>query len=251
MFNFFKKKTVCPVSEENRIWIEDSFLWLIKEFGINVIIDKQTLLPTPDFFPINFNNKQTLIEEVTKIVCNQMDIDFDKIHLCEYSDSIISTQSITGFPIYTEKHTDDFLTTGLFFDTDTKNDKFIVAVEKTCLSDTENLIATIAHELAHVKLLGEKKLDINDEYLTDIFTAFYGLGIANANASFKFYNHGDRFYNKQGYLTQQEWGYVLGIYSYIKNEQSMNYLNYLSSSVRKDFTDALKFIEDNKHIVLV
>jgi hypothetical protein len=43
----------------------------------------------------------------------------------------------------------------------------------------------LAHEFSHIKLLGENRMQENHEHLTDLFTVVFGLGIFNANASFK------------------------------------------------------------------
>lgn len=51
------------------------------------------------------------------------------------------------------------------------------------LDEPEHMIATLAHEIAHIKLLGENRMEENDEIMTDLKTLFFGLGVFNANAA--------------------------------------------------------------------
>jgi hypothetical protein len=92
--------------------------------------------------------------------------------------------------------------------------KYSISLDEALLEKPESLIATIAHELSHVKLLGEKKLEQNDEMLTDFTTVFFGLGIFNANCAFQFYKQNDRWgYSNLGYLKIEEWAYALALFA--------------------------------------
>ena len=79
------------------------------------------------------------------------------------------------------------------------------------LKDPISLVATLAHELAHVLLLGGRLLvpeHPDMEPLTEIATIFLGLGVIRANgvSSFRQWNesgsHGWRF-QRSGYLLRQ------------------------------------------------
>ena len=93
---------------------------------------------------------------------------------------------------------------GLFLDKN-ESGNYEIFVERKNLSDPENLVATLAHEFAHIKLLGEKRLAFNDEFSTDLTTVVFGLGVFNANASFKEHKSYDSYrHNSIGYLMQKE-----------------------------------------------
>ncbi|MEX0966516.1 MAG: hypothetical protein WD077_04710 [Bacteroidia bacterium] len=129
-----------------------------------------------------------------------------------------------------------------------KNGKYHIALDRGNLQRPEILVATIAHELAHVKLLGEKKLETNDEYLTDLTTVFFGLGIFNANSCFQFYQSGARWgYNQLGYLRQEEWAYALALLAFMREEQNPEWSNFLCTSIKSDFKKSLKYIFENKN----
>lgn len=58
------------------------------------------------------------------------------------------------------------------------------------------LTAIIAHELGHVRLLGEDRaqgLDVDHERLTDLVTVFLGMGFLTANATCTFTKSVQRF----------------------------------------------------------
>jgi hypothetical protein len=62
--------------------------------------------------------------------------------------------------------------------------KFLIKIDKSGLGDPMGLVGTMAHELAHVLLLGEGRVmsDVYDnELLTDLTVVFHGLGIFLAN----------------------------------------------------------------------
>lgn len=73
------------------------------------------------------------------------------------------------------------LSTGRYIEDD---DGYIeILVEEKQLENPLSLIATLAHEMAHYKLLGEGRTGENDEVLTELTVLIFGLGIFNANTS--------------------------------------------------------------------
>ena len=141
------------------------------------------LYPTSECFPIRYDGSKESLTKTAEIVARQMEIDFNKINLETYEQNIQELSGDFGHRIWTEvdKDSDEKLAAGLFF---AKNDQgmYDIFIEKKNLSDPENLVATLAHEFSHIKILGEKRLDFNDEQLTDLTPVVFGLGIFNANS---------------------------------------------------------------------
>lgn len=251
MFNFSKNKNACPIDEENRIWIENSFIWLIHQFGENIVTKKKILLPIKEDFPIVFNGTEESAFSALKIVCRQMETNVDLIQLEFYKEKNTEINNEIGNSLFTQQYEDENYSVGLYLGK-TEQDKFIIGIEKSLLTDTDKLIATIAHELAHVKIAGENRLQDAAEHLIDLVTVFFGLGLFNANAAVKFYKSLDRCgYSKQGYFTQQEWGYALALYAYIKHEKQPQWMQYLTPNVKSDFIKSELFIYGNTDKVLV
>jgi hypothetical protein len=249
MFGFFRKskKTKCPIPEENRIWMEDAFKWLISEFTKEKIVSRKILRPTTEDFPFQFDQSENDASTLLPVIANQMEVEVSKIELRFYDQALIEFSTSTG-KIFSQEAPGEQYSAGTY--SSKKNGgKFIISIEASQLKNTENLIATLAHEVSHIKLIGERRIKKNDEYLTDLVPIIYGLGIFNANSSFKFYNNQDSWgYNKQGYLSQQEWGYALALFAFIRNEEKKPaWINYLTPNIKSDFLKSEQFIHANSN----
>jgi hypothetical protein len=253
VFGFFnhRRKQECPVNEEIRVWIENTFIWLIKKLGEEKIKNVRTLLPIEDHFPVKSDDTTQIVNSVLKTVATQMDVDPEQIIIDFYQEEPLELKGDFGYTLFSQPDPEESYSAGLYQGKD-ENGHYLISIEKNQLKELDKLIATLAHEIAHIKILGEGLLEKNDEHLTDILTVFYGLGIFNANTSFKFYKQTDSWgFTKQGYLSQQEWGYALAIYAYIRNEKSPLWLKFLSKSVYSDYCKSEAFIYENTDKVLV
>ena len=248
MFGLFSKKpNECPVDNEMRLWMENAFLWLATQFGHDNIANKTMLLPTPEHFPIHYDGSKESLIMTAKIIAHQMEINIDTVNLDIYDQNIQEFTGDLGYRIWTEVDKDrgEGLSAGLYFEMN-EDGKYDILIEKRNLSDPENLVATIAHEFSHIKILGEKRLDFNDEHLTDLTPVVFGLGIFNANSAFKEKKSFDNYsHDSLGYLKQREWGYALALYAFFRQEENPEWLKYLTSNIKSDFKKSMLFINDN------
>ena len=236
-----------------RLWIENTFLWLATQFGQGTIISKKVLVPTPQFFPVRYDGSQTSLIKTAEIIAAQMDINLDEVNLRTYDENIKIFEGGMGHRLFTEvdKTSKEKLTAGLYFGKN-KDDTYDIFIEQQNLKQPENLVATLAHEFAHIKILGEHRLDFNDEFLTDLTPVVFGLGIFNANASFRFFQSYEGWgHNSVGYLKQQEWGYALALYAYYRQEPSPEWEKYLTKNIRSDFRKSEAFIYANQDKVFI
>jgi hypothetical protein len=252
MFGFFgNKKTPCPVSEETRLWIEDSLIWLIREFGEEKFLGVKTLLPVPENFPVQLDGTEQMAYGLLAIVARQMDVEPGSISLDFYNEQLFEIRGDAGFTLYGQQYEDEKYSAGLYYG-EGADKKYSIAIELGQLKHPQKLVATLAHEIAHIKLLGEGRLENNDEHLTDLVTVFFGLGIFNANSAFNFQSDFEKWsYSKQGYLVQQEWGYALALYAYIRREEKPDWIKYLSKNIQSDFKKSAAYIDENRDKVLV
>ncbi len=250
MFGIFanKSKNECPIDPEMRLWMENAFLWLATQFGHHNIATKPMIFPTPEHFPIRYDGSKESLIETAQIVANQMEIDINEINLEIYEQNIQKLNEGFGHGIWTEvdKESDEKLTAGLYFDKNEQG-KYDIFIERGNLSDPENLVATLAHEFSHIKILGEKRLDFNDEQLTDLTPVVFGLGIFNANSAFKEHKSFDSYgHNSVGYLKQKEWGYALALYTFFRQEENPDWIKYLTPNIKSDFKKSMDFITVNQ-----
>ncbi len=234
----------CPVSDESRDLLEKSFLQLIELFGKETIVNREVLVPHLSSFPIQYDGTVDSALETLNIITNQMDIDFNSINLEFYDNSnhTINSESRTGSTIHVQSDDNSAIPAGQYYGKN-KNEQFDIAIGHTLLYQPENMVATIAHELAHVKLLGEGKIEDNDEILTELTTIIFGLGIFNANAAFQTAQNNYGFeWQSIGYLTQMEWGYALSLFAQLRNEITPSWIDYLTINIQGDFIQAQNYI---------
>ena len=250
MFNFFKRSSPeCPVSEETRLWMERCFLWMMKTFGEENIKNRKVLVPEPRDFPVKYDGSRDSAFETMKIVAAQMEIDPDEIVINVYSEGQSALSTGEGRRIFLQNAEGQKYSGGLYFGKQDDN-RYHISIEKKKLNDPVAVVATLAHELSHVKLLGEKKLEKNNEHLTDLLTIVFGLGIFNANMSFQTkagYNSWG--WSRSGYLSQMEWGYGLALFAHIRGEARPEWMEHLSRNVKTDMKKGLEFIKVNPKLI--
>lgn len=241
----------CPVTEHNRLWLENAFLMLLDFFGKENTQQRRILTPHHHDFPISYDGTDLSAYETMKIVATQMEVPFQSIALVYYNDRIreVSTGSPFDGKIYLGSLEPDQGASGLYWGR-TEDGKYEIWLNREILSDSQNLVATLAHEIAHIKLLGEKRIEINNEPLTDLTTIIFGFGIFNANVAFRtFKDFNSQGWSSQGYLSQMQWGYALALFAYIRGQMSPEWIKHLTPNIKSDFLRAQRFILDNSEIV--
>ena len=235
-YGFHKLGMKCSASKEERMWIHYNFYWLIQQFGITKLRSLKVIKPTRSDFPITHDGSAASVFDVLKIVAKQMDIDIERIDLLLFQN--LQTKGATSDAGYYHA---------------AENGRFEIAIEENIVKNAFKLVATIAHELAHIKLLGENRITENNEHLTDLTTVFFGFGIINTNAAYQeqfIVNAAARSYATEsstlGYLTQSEFAYALALFSYYRNEWNPSWRKHLSPDVRRLYKINSQFIRDNE-----
>jgi hypothetical protein len=250
MFGFSNKdkRPQCPIPEERRQWLEHAFGWLVNTFGEDSIRERRVLTPHHSDFPIRYTGSHQTGRDTADIIARQMEIDPAEIELFFYQDGIREIAAgDMGNTIYTagEGRTGSVKSSSGRYMGRQEDGKFHIALQEKNLREPEYMVATLAHELSHIKLLGEERLLENDEQLTDINTLIFGLGIFNANSAFSthqdFRSHGWR---KLGYLTQMDWGYVLALFSRLRAEDDPEWVKFLCKNVKSDFGKSRRYLEE-------
>lgn len=250
MFGLFKSnKKGILVDEEQRKWLEHAFMYLIHQFGHDKIVTRQVMTPTKECFNYSFIDDKNEIISFANQIAKIMEINPDEIQIEFFETGPKGFYSATGDILFMgeEEHIQN--PAGQYFDKN-ENGKYLIALATNLQEDPDNLIATIAHEFGHIKLLGEKRIETNDEYLTDLVPLMFGLGIFNANACFKIkttnYSWG---HTSAGYLSQMDWGYLLALYAFLRYEDKPTWLKYLNKQLQNDFLLSINFILANKDLI--
>jgi len=237
-----------PVTLEEKEWIEDSLLWLLTEFGAEKFLSHQTILPEQKFFPDSFRGTDECIIKVVKRVCSYMEIDFSgiEVNFLGHEGNLMDKYNLFG-------QGDEMPSAaGLYFHPTMERPKPEIRIRDDLRKDPVRLVATIAHELGHVILLGENRISREDkhhEYLTDLITVFYGLGIFTANASFSFSQYQDHARqgwkaSRLGYLSEEMFSYGLACCAWMKGDLKPAWVKHLSINNRAYFKQSLNYLTE-------
>ncbi|MGA7634641.1 MAG: hypothetical protein WCB11_28075 [Terriglobales bacterium] len=132
----------------------------------------------------------------------------------------------------------------------TDESRLVIAVRSSKLKNPLAVVATMAHELAHVILLGGNLVDRESqdmEPLTDLTTVFLGLGIFTANAAAQFEQQQDGrsqgwSMQRLGYLSEEMYGYALAKFAFERGEKQPDWKKYLSTNVAAYFKRSSKWL---------
>src|SRR5262249_48375253 len=125
-----------------------------------------------------------------------------------------------------------------------------IHLDAAALPDPLALVATAAHELGHVLLLGQGRVspDAEDhEELTDLLTVFLGLGVFTANTRVRSESSHDGLtesfgIRRLGYLGQPQTGYALALFAYARGEHDPAWARHLCADVRSPFKAGLRYL---------
>lgn len=242
---FWKKKKKCPITIDDKNWIESRLNWI--DENIISLNDQSTVLPTKDFFDVDFKGEEKDAIFIMKQLGEHYRINIEKIKLEFYSEESAKLDDHT----FTEKEPGNG-TAGYYVQ---NHNEYKILIEVQQLKRPQSLIATLAHELSHFVLLGIKNIEFEgeeNEWVTDLLTIAYGYGIFLGNTKFEFeqYQTGDGWggwhARTQGYLPQQIIAYSLAEIEYRKNSEIPDWIDYLKKEFRNDFIKSFEFLLESK-----
>jgi hypothetical protein len=238
MLRWFHSKPQCPVDPTMREWIDKRWHWLEAEFGLDRLLDIPVILPRAEFFPDPYHGTSDDARRMLDKVCEYMGIDPSTIEFKVYADDN---------PVFDGKFQQRTL--GLY---ESEEGTFRIWVEYSNLADPLRMVATMAHELGHVYLLGHGRItdDIEDhEPLTDLLTVFLGMGVFTANAVIRDQESGFGAYrvrqtSRGGYLGMREYGYAFAKFARARGEDGSAWVRELRPDVRAAFKQAMRFLAE-------
>jgi hypothetical protein len=236
MFGWFRSKPECPVDPAMREWIDTRWAWLEVQFGPERLRTARVVLPRPEFFPDPFRGTEEDARRMVDRVCEYMDIDPATVELSLYQDrNPVNDGKWRG-------------TAGLYHP---EGDKFRIWVEVANLNDPLAMVATIAHELGHVHLLGHGRISDqaeDHEPVTDLLTVYFGMGVFTANSVIRehYWDLGQVSgwsMGRRGYLGMPAYGYAFARFARGRSEDGTEWASELRLDVRSAFNQAMRFLE--------
>lgn len=227
----------CPLQRREQRWIEESLDWFVEQFG-DAVLRGPVRLPTAEFFPAGYAGSVDDVQTVLARLCVHMGIDANRVvlefvgedehPLSEHLPQIV--RSYDGSAGHWQR----------------RDGRTVVALEASGAREPVGMVATLAHELAHERLLGEERVSHSrrdHEPLTDLLTVFFGLGIFSANAAFEFRSSNRGWQARRlGYLTEPMYGYALARYAWLRAEPRPEWARYLDTNPRTYLKRGLRYL---------
>jgi hypothetical protein len=222
-------------------------LWLLNEFGAEPI-RRPPLTPLSELLPRKWDRSERAGADLLERLCRFMLLDQARLELDFYSanethtlESACAGESSRSGPAGLYIHPKD-------------RDRLVIALEKSGLEEPATLVATICHELGHVHLLGDKRIERDtpdSEPLTDLLTVSFGAGIFTANSVFQFsqwQSHSLQGWraSRLGYLSEELFGYALACYAWYRGELQPEWQKFLRSNILYYFDDSLHFLSTTR-----
>jgi len=238
----------CPVEAEERAWLDERLAWLVEQFGIERIQGAEQVLPSPAFFPDPYDRTPDAALKMFERVKDYMGLGDQKIRVGFYVEEDEHPDVARRMPgvLYSSQGT-----AGLFHGFRGKvGEDLQIAIEAKQLAKPLSLVATIAHELAHVHLVGFGRLkgdEEDHEPVTDLLTILLGLGVFTANSLIQETNWQSGQWTgwsvgRLGYVSQLQAGYALGVFAWLRGEERPEWLGEVCSDVRAPLKATLKLL---------
>ncbi|AWH74414.1 hypothetical protein DCS32_09655 [Dokdonia sp. Dokd-P16] len=238
---FWNKKKKLPITTEDKVWVDSELNWLRTEFGEEHFMEIKTVTPTTDFYNRKFKGTEEDAEFILARTMELMNILDVEIKLNFFSDQPVEMDDGTILTSPADISGGWKSASGIYEQTENET---IISIERGQLKNPISLIATISHELSHQILLGESRIEENDEFLTDFTSIVYGFGIFIGNSRFQFTSEGFGWQSSsQGYLPEQVIAYAMAWLSKERNENT-DYDKYLNKSLHKFFNQSLEYLKD-------
>jgi hypothetical protein len=236
----------CPVPDASREWVERRMAWVGQAFGMERLRRATVVLPTPEFFPDEYDGSEEAGERLFERVCGYAGVERSRVRLAwvDYG------QDERRPPLVVDRRGNSSSASGTYQGGDWAHAE-VIAIDRRNLVEPIQLVATAAHELCHVHLLGDGHVLLEEEDhepLTDLLTVCLGLGIFGANASVR-----DRGWTegnmagwsvgRLGYLGQDTWGYALALFAWVRGDGGAAWASHLRPDVRKVFKQASRYLD--------
>ena len=250
---FWKSRPKPTATETDQAWLIEAIPVILRVFGPERLLRLPTYTPNTKYFPHDFKGDERDAEFVLGQVCATMDAPRSRIDLMFFDDG--SRQFDDGLQLTTADRKGSSSGAAGTYSEDTAG-RYKITIDSKTLPNVQNLIATIAHEVAHVKLLGEGRIEHGDphhEIWTDLTVIAHGYGIFQGNSAFAFNqwqgsSHQGWATQRIGYLPLEVIGFALALLTVMKKDEP-DWTRYLSSSFAPHFRKNYKFILEYKEIV--
>ncbi len=214
--------------------------WFVGEFGTDVL-RRPVVTPTPAFFPGEFHGSDDEVLALVHRILGWFEVAADRVTIEFYGDhgeqELSEAMGLTSSSRFAAGHFRR------------ENGRAVVAIDRTLAATPVRLVATVAHELCHVRLLDEDRIPsdrADHEPLTDLLTVYFGLGVFTANAAFEYtQTMHRRSTSSLGYLPEPMFGYGLACYAWLRGEGKPDWAAHLDVNPRAIMRKGLRYLAEH------
>jgi hypothetical protein len=194
----------CPVPDRERDWIHESMAWFRDQSGEGPL-SAPVILPTRDYFPPPYTGSDEDVRRLVGVIAEFMGIQ-PRIDV-RFSSDIDHVQNllrlVLGGPTSYGGAAGVYSGKG-------KDGRPVITLDRSNADQPGRLIAVIAHELGHVRLLGERRI------------------------------WADR--KDQEPLTEQMFGYSLACFALLRGEPNPPWAKYLDTNPRVYMQHGIRYL---------
>ena len=236
---FGRKKDNPYLKSEYREWIEKLLFWLSAVMDEGYLYERPffDLRTLPSRLKVSVDSPEFL--ELYYKVCRDLQILPERVSLSVLEDVPKDRlRRIFGKVIRPQA-------AGLYLgSTDIAGKDCEVWLSEKAFREPQGLLATLAHEMSHVKLLGEGILrqDHRDmERITDLSLVFFGYGIPKINSI-----EGKAWFanGQTGYVSQELIGHGLACMAYLRGKREPHWLEDIRPRLRKYVLHSLRYLQN-------
>jgi hypothetical protein len=263
MFGWFRP--ICPCDPAAKRWVEDRLQWLVKQFGLHILLERPIILPTETFFPDPWDGSPKAVRRMFRRVCEYMGVDPNSVQLQLFDDktptSLLRLDPTLGMVAGTWANEGANLDDAEADDDNEDGPKpvwkpglpwqrGVVRLERGGLDRPFDLIGIMAHELSHQRLLGEGRFRadaFDNELLTDLTAVFHGFGFFLANNPRKSTGTlgrwpGTKLYRPE-YLSEPMLGYALAHIAWFRDEERPQWVRHLRWTPRAVYKQGFRYLQ--------
>ena len=250
MFDWLSKP-YCPVDPSAKDWIERKLKWLSRQFPSNIFTDRPIMVPTEEFFLEPYEPSKEAAKAVFARICRLMEVSEDRVSLKFEKEDPAPILMWDGSrrPVLLVNNDGDYLPMQPAGTYSSSWRKHVITLTTSQIYHPGDLVPTMAHELAHARLRGERRIRpdrFDEELLTDLTACFLGFAIFMANSPRVWKSDFTKWpgtqFNKPEYMSPPMFGYVLGHLAWHQGERKPSWKRYLGPQVIGDFKDATRYL---------
>lgn len=237
----------CPANPEEKELVEQGFNLLQRHLGAEWLLRATVIEPDETFFPDPYDASPEAATRMFVRICGYMQVDAQTVSLGfwqqEQREPSFHAPGTMNRPQQTSG------ASGLYTKIDGVDQ---IALNVSQLRDPEALVSTMAHELAHVLLLGHGGLShdaAHMEAITDLATIYVGFGIFTSNTLLRRRgwvrgNLEGWSVSRKGYISPEMAGWALSLFASARGEKNPKWAKHLSADPKEYLELGLRYLAE-------